>query len=47
MLIGQVLKTFSHWSGVPYTSLLCVAGIFIGHFHESLGPLGVGIYEWS
>jgi len=30
LFVGQLLKQFSAWSGVPYTSLITVAGCVVG-----------------
>jgi|TARA_B110000285_G_C15058346_1_gene580882 NhaP-type Na+/H+ or K+/H+ antiporter len=42
-----MLKQFSMWSGIPYTSIITVFGVFLGIYHESLGRLGVAIQIWS
>jgi len=47
MFIGQLMKTVSQWSGIQYTSLLTVVGIFLGVYHDKLGKVGEGIKEWS
>jgi len=35
------------WSGIPYTSLITVLGVFFGIYYEGLGRLGVAIKVWS
>ena len=35
------------WSGIPYTSIITVFGVFCGIYHEKLGRLGVAIQIWS
>ena len=47
LLIGQILKTFSMATGIPYTSLLCVVGILIGHYRSVLGPIKEGVEAWT
>ena len=47
MLIGQLLKQFANWSGVPYTSLLTVFGILVGIYKDKLGRLEAGISGWA
>ena len=44
IFIGQLLKAFSNWTTIPYTSLLFIAGVMIGHYHEDLGGIGIGAY---
>lgn len=47
MFIGQMLKIFSVWSGIPYTSIITVFGLILGIYYESLGRLGVAVKVWS
>jgi len=47
MFLGQLLKQFSTWSGVPYTSMITVLGVVLGLYYESLGRLGVALEIWS
>lgn len=48
-LIGQLMKQFSAFSGIPYTSLITVIGLIFGILTEkySLGRLGKAIMVYS
>jgi len=45
--IGQLFKSLSSWTGIPYTSLITVLGLIAGIYNESLGRIGVAINIWS
>ena len=47
LLIGEAMKAFSLWSGIPYTSLITVVGLILGVYHDKLGILGKGMQKWS
>ena len=43
MFVGQLFKQLSGFTGIPYTSLITILGVFLGIYHESLGRIGVAI----
>lgn len=47
LIVGQVLKIFSGWTGIPYTSLITIFGIFIGTFEYEAGRFGHSVKIWS
>ena len=47
LLIGQVFKQISAWSGIPFTTIICVIGLLIGYFHSAFGKLEEPLQGWS
>ena len=47
MLVAQLFKQFSSWSGIPFTTNITILGLLIGYFHSSLGKLDQAILIWS
>ena len=47
LFIGQNVKIFTSWIGLPYTSIITVLGLLAGLFHESLGRLDSAVVTWS
>jgi len=47
MAVGQLFKSISAVTGVPYTSLITVLGLFLGIYHPYLGRVGVAIDSYS
>ena len=37
MLIGQIFKLFSIWSGIPYTSMITLVGLILGYYYAEIG----------
>lgn len=47
MLIGQVFKLLSMWSGIPYTSMITVIGGLLGLYYEKIGSMQIALKLWS
>ena len=49
MFIGHIMKQFSGWSGIPYTSTITVVGLVFGMLTEKygMGRLGKAILAYS
>lgn len=47
MLVGQHLKQFATYSGIPYTSMITVLGLLLGIYTAQLGRLGKAIDCWA
>ena len=47
MLIGQVFKLLSIWSGIPYTSMITVVGLILGYYHSHMGILKTALKTWA
>lgn len=45
--VGQALKMFSGYSGIPYTSMITVVGLLCGIYHSEMGRIGVAIDIYS
>jgi NhaP-type Na+/H+ or K+/H+ antiporter len=47
MIIGQLFKQLSAWSGVPFTTNITVIGVLLGYFADSFGKFAAPIQAWS